>query len=400
MTWNNVEQMKEAPTLRKSEMPPRGIRVFWLARRNRWAVQWREAKPGETIKRQVMITFTSKTEALAKAGEIESHRRRHGTEVRTGLDSESGRNWSLIREVLERDGASISQLLGVWERHKSEILGGKAGMTLAEAVQKYLALKGVEGLRGDSYGHSEKHLGRLCSAFGARPLVSIEATDLRRWLGDLERVERFGDWTRIHHHKTAAGLFNRAVSERWLAVNPMDTVAAPAKPKDEVEFLTVEEGRRLFAMNRDQPVIIRLALEAFGGMRYSGACRIEPDEILWAEKALVIPAAKAKDGKRHFLQGMPDNLWAWLERWRHCPEAWKMTQRQILKAKGEAFARAGVENPGNGLRHSFCSYLIAKEKDAALVAYLMQHAKPDMLYKHYRGAAPEADGAAWFAILP
>lgn len=387
-------------TLKRGEKPPRGIRVWWIERRKCWGIEWRERKPGATKKSPVMVTRKTKTEALAKAAEVESHRKRHGTENHTGLDAKSGRDWAMVREALEADGANVAQLLGVWERHKAEVIGAKAGLLVRDAVKKYLDLKSKEGLVGASYDATEKHLNRLRGSFGERPLVSVEAEDMRRWLDGLKRDEGFAAWTLIHHHKSAAGLFNRAMAEKWLGTNPMTTVSPPAKPKEEVEFLTIEEGVKLFGVNRDNPVSLRLALEAFGGLRYSGACRIEKDEVLWEERALVIPATKSKDGKRHFLQGMPDILWVWLERWRHRPEAWTMTPRQILQAKSEAFAKAGVANPGNGLRHSFCTYLIAKEKNAALTAYLMQHAKPDMLYRHYRGAATEADGFRWFGIHP
>jgi len=293
--------------------------------------------------------------------------------------------------------ATLSQLLALWERHKGEVLGGVPGLLLEDAVGRYFDLRKAEGLSGDSFAQTKVKLERLTGAFGARALVSIGADDMRRWLSSTG----FTGWSLVHHDKQARAFFSRAVREGWLIVSPMVKLIPPAKPNPEVAILSVKEGRRLFASLRDNPVSARLALEAFGGLRYSGAGRIEPTEIIWADRAIVIPASKSKDGKRYFLQGMPDNLWAWLERWRRDSRAWApLSKRMLQYAKSGAFDAAGVINPGNGLRHSFCSYLIAWKKEASLCAYLMQHAAPDMLYRHYRGAANEADGKAWFEILP
>jgi hypothetical protein len=77
-----------------------------------------------------------------------------------------------------------------------------------------------------------------------------------------------------------------------------------------------------------------------------------------------------------------------------------MTARQYLNEKSAAFARAGVENPGNVLRHSFCSYHVAMHRDAARTAVLLTHTSPVMLYRHYKGKATAADAGKWFSIMP
>jgi len=70
------------------------------------------------------------------------------------------------------------------------------------------------------------------------------------------------------------------------------------------------------------------------------------------------------------------------------------------KVKAALFARAGVVNPGNILRHSFCSYHVALHMDAGKTALLMQHASQHMLYRHYRGLAKHADAEEYFKMVP
>jgi hypothetical protein len=58
-------------------------------------------------------------------------------------------------------------------------------------------------------------------------------------------------------------------------------------------------------------------------------------------------------------------LWAWLK---HVGDAmWnKVTEGNYDKLKGDAFIRADVTNPGNGLRHSAVSYHMAAFKNPGL----------------------------------
>jgi integrase len=70
------------------------------------------------------------------------------------------------------------------------------------------------------------------------------------------------------------------------------------------------------------------------------------------------------------------------------------------------FEAAGLKGNGqeesmrNVLRHSFCTYHVAMDKDAARTAVLLTHRSPAMLYRYYRGRASEADGKAYFRIEP
>lgn len=119
-------------------------------------------------------------------------------------------------------------------------------------------------------------------------------------------------------------------------------------------------------------------------------------EIL--DDGLRIPAAKLKTRQNQFLDGLPPNLFAWL-RW-SMPDQWRMDPRQYLEQKSRAFVRAGVENPGNALRKSFASYHVAAFKDAPRTSLIMCHKSPRELWNTYRGIASEADGRAYFEILP
>jgi hypothetical protein len=51
------------------------------------------------------------------------------------------------------------------------------------------------------------------------------------------------------------------------------------------------------------------------------------------------------------------------------------------------------------MRHSFCSYLLAKEQNIGLVAEQAGNS-PEMIRKHYRQPLTQEEGEAWFEIRP
>ena len=388
--------LHEKPPKKKRRAPYRGAYLQAYGKGN-WRVCWRV---NGKLKSK---SFDSLAAAEAERTAILDRMKSHGSTGLSGVDAQSLAELRMIRDALA--GASVSDLLAVWQRHKAEVLGGEAGLTLDGAAARFLALIKKEGVEGANLAQYELHLARLGSGLGERPLVAVSADELRAFFDNLhtvrgKKIAKATGWTLISHHKSVRALFARAKLEGWRADDPMEKVRSPEKPVEEVEFLSVEAGRKLFEKNKDQPIAMRLALEAFAGLRYSGSGRLELSEVNFEERTLLIPASKSKDGKRHLLDALPDNAWAFLERWRHDPRAWAFTERQHLAAKSAAFTRAAVVNSGNVLRHSFCTYHIAQRKDAALTAVLMQHTNPSMLYRHYRGAAPASDAALWFAIHP
>ncbi len=164
--------------------------------------------------------------------------------------------------------------------------------------------------------------------------------------------------------------------------------------------MPLADAIKLFEVNKDDPVVIRLALEAFAGLRYSSAQRLSLEDINFEERTIVMAGVNHKSRRRHLLEGMPDNVWPWLLKFRYEPNVWALSSKAYLYRKMHAFQRAEVPNPGNILRHSFCSYHVALHRDAAKTAVLMQHTKPATLYRHYKGMARQADGERYFKILP
>ena len=206
--------------------------------------------------------------------------------------------------------------------------------------------------------------------------------------------------TKRNHYKRLNAFYNWAKRERLTKSNPCDNVISPARESSEVTVASVDDIKKLFkvAWKARPAVCTRLALEAFAGLRNSAAARLEKTDVNFEYKGITLPGPKLKTRGRRYIDGLPENLWLWLRA--APPEAWTMTERQYIAAKSQAFALAEVKNPGNVLRHSFCSYHIVMHKDAAQTAIILCHASPRTLYQHYKGRATSADGPRYFSIIP
>lgn len=372
---------------------PRGVRLFFNSQREKWCVQ--------TTVGGVRSTQSFETKAMAElhAKEAAQTKREHGAEGIAAIAADEVKQWLQVKKAL--GDAPLDQMLAVWHRHKGEVVGCESGVHLGDAVKRFLNVRAREGLTGDSFDHVEKRLERFVAAIGkTTPVVSVTDTQIRNWLDSLKLKLAFKPMTVAHHLKSVRAFFNRAVKQGWCVRNPGLLVELPKEKAKEVAVLSIDDAEKLFRHIKDSPFSLRLALEAFAGMRYSSTARLHREDIKLNERGILMPAAKHKSGRRHYHEGLPENIWDWIRRWWDDPTAWSVTQRQLLEFKSKAFEAAGVPHPHNVLRHSFCSYHVALHSDAGKTSVLMQHTSPTMLWKHYRGVATKADAERFFGIKP
>ena len=306
-----------------------------------------------------------------------------------------GAEWARWLEFKKIVGGANPIEIGLdWKRRQQD-----ATIPFGEAVTRYLAAREVEGIGAGTLSHAKGDLKRAAGFFGDVGLSSITADRVRAFLVSLAG---FAEITRQNHYKRVTALFNWARREGLANSNPCEAVEAPLKSivTDEISVLSADDACKLFETARTHcpNATARLALEAFAGLRFSSACQLVKADVDFAAKGIALPAAKLKTRRRQYIEGLPENLWKWLEA---APaEAWDLTPRQYLQAKSDVFRLAKVANPGNVLRHSFCSYHVSLHKDAARTAVILCHSSPRTLYQHYRGWATAADAGRYFEIVP
>lgn len=393
--WTCVDMVAQPETARNEKRetarnkrwkPPRGIRLVTLKTRPNqpFAVQWRVK---DSVKTK---TFPREEEQIDFAKDLAGGAEEFGRAAFV-LNPDEAREWRGFRAQIGNNVA-LDAVLACWLRHGVE----RSALSVREAVAQFLAAKRAEGLSESSLGHYEPVYNRMTAALGNKHVAVVTREDLTGWVDGL----KMADWSRRTHIKRAQSFFAWLKVNRLIDENPCDGLAANKIVPREVEVLTIDEARSLFANNESEsPELLgRIALEAFAGLRFSSAAQVVGADIAFDVHGITLPAAKIKTRRRQFIDGLPENLWVWLKRSE--PKNWKLTHRQYLLEKSLAFVRAKIRHPHNCLRHSFASYHVAANKDAAKTAIILCHSSPKMLWSHYKGRATEADGATYFKILP
>jgi integrase len=310
--------------------------------------------------------------------------------------------------------------------------GTDSALTVADAWKDFNADQEKRKLSADTHRHRRTHGKRLCAQLGKRLAASIKADEVAAWLDGLVNPRTggsMGRWAKAHHLQTAQHLFEWLKDRRKIPHNPCDAVTPPdATELDpatgeiahrDINIVTVEQARALFAANRHEICLGRLALEFFGGLRNSSAARLRAEDINWEDRGITMPGHLHKSSRRHYVEGWPENLWAWMKA---APAAcWAISRRSYAEEKREAFARAGLKPPApppnekrewspaeraqfdamqNVARHSFATYHLAAFKDPKLTAYLLTKTSIQSLNNDYRGRATTAAGVAYFGIAP
>lgn len=311
-------------------------------------------------------------------------------------------------ELAEGSGSQGRNILnftpGKWRRFLEwEAKYGKESPKVAKAVHDYMALRLAEDIaeKSDTHVHMKTRLEKRFSAhFGDFTLDQITADDLRDWLESLTdpRHENapLSKVSLRHYRKDVHTFYKRAILEGWVKENPCDAVKPPKVRVVAPVPLTPRQIFALLKANQARPVIGRLVLELFGGLRCSSAEAVKLKDIRFEERGIYIQ--QHKSGAPKYREGHPDVLWAWLA---VTPEkCWKMSPQYYDTAKAIAFTEfAGFDNPGNSLRHSFASYYLALKKSYQPVMYLMQHSRVSTT-QIYEGIAREADARLVFAMTP
>ena len=155
----------------------------------------------------------------------------------------------------------------------------------------------------------------------------------------------------------------------------------------------------------------------FAGMRTSAIARVAYDEITMRQ-GILTPAEKTKKNRRNYIENLPDNLWAWLERtpktaFNWCERKWKKRREAALRRAGLLVNGTQLKKPDengklpqkkipphNAMRHSFASYHVAWKRDFQDTALIMSHKGTDILFKHYRGIATKENAERYFNIYP
>jgi len=366
---------------------PRGIRLLKCNHRDKcYLVQWRLDGQRKTK------SFNTAQEQIDYAKAMASEIKEKGIEALRFKKSETN-EWSRIQKTLGED-ITANDLIECWNKYGAK----RKSLPIDEAIKLFINTKKIEGVKANSIKHYEPILKRFNDYFLRRDINSISREEIKDYCLSLK-----GQPSTIRTNMVRIRTFCLWVkTSGYINESPFDGLK-PLKIKHKaVTVGALEDIKKLFSLNIhhtiDRELLGRLAIEAFAGTRTSTVGLIKPSHLKIDAKALDLPADIMKSGIPAYIEGLPVNLWNWLK-WSDY-KSWSYTPRQYVNAKSNAFIRAQITHPHNVLRHSFCSYHIALNKDAARTATILDHTNQRTLYKYYKGKATEADAKAYFEIMP
>lgn len=374
-----------------------------------FGVQWRETEwdpaagggTGAEVERRKTKFFETAEKRDAHAANLRRQRKRGTLHTATRFEIDEWRAFAAATNA-----TPWTEVVAGWRAWQMHTGVKQCDVTVAKAVEdaiaaaELLAAKEVPDLSPDSLRQKRHKLNLFADQFGHLFLHQVEAQEVEAWIDDFDDVRTEATFNNYRKHIRA--LFSAYRESGMIQSNPIDGVRKRDDSTDAIGILTPEETAHLFQFcaksDRYRCVIGRFALEAFVGLRFSSGCRLEKKDINFEDRGVLLPKRKLKTRKRHYIDGMPAQVWDWLA---ITPDdCWDLEPRRYMQLKSSAFIEAGVPHPKNCFRHSFCTYDVAAHKNPGRTAYFLCHEDQDLLWSRYKGNATEAAGKLYQSITP
>mgnify|MGYP001981229256 CR=1 FL=1 len=354
-------------------------------RKSPWGAVWKDS---EGKRKSKFFRTQDKRDAYAK--DLEERLNKHGT---TALDVDVAK-WGRYRELEEKlGGIPLEVAVDYYIKHQRP----QATRPIDEVVKAFIEDRELAGVGEDYLRHVRKELDRFRIAFTGQPIALIGTPELTKWIYALPYVPE----TKGNYRKRLHALWRFAKLQGWISDNPVQAVPVPKITRPEPVIYNLEEVRQILtkAWETDRELIGYLALAFFAGMRGTNLERVDFEEIHFEDKCIVIPAKKAKGGRRTVIQHLPQNLWPWLKPLKK--SAFTISKRDYYKRRERVLLRAEIPAKRNAFRHCFASYHVNWRGNANQTALILTHeGSTKTLFKHYHQAVKKKDAVQYFKLLP
>lgn len=283
---------------------------------------------------------------------------------------------------------ATSATFGAVDRHAAPFL------SVTDVANQFLLAKARAG-RSDNYlAQCVKHLRSLDKFTDGKPIQTITTADVEAWLYQNTWSAR----TRLGHLLTARTLFTFAMQRLYVVGNPALAVDKPLVEDVPPMIHTPAQVRAVLEANLEaDPSACRcLAIRYFGGLRTSEAVKLDEREILHEQHVIEVTAAKAKTRKRRLVTIQPA-LALWLLATQKRGGALPLPQAN--NRLREAVKRAGMPWGKSVTRHTFCSYHLAKFRNAGDTALEAGH-EEQILFANYRAVVTKQLSEEFWSIWP
>jgi len=331
--------------------------------------------------------FQSRDQAQGEAAKLRTQLAQHGTGARI-LPAQAD---SAVRAfaMLGKDAAPETLLDAVREyinRHKTRL----ASLAFEDAFKQFTDAQ----LRSASYAQSLRQFRARLNALHGRMLCDITARDIEQAMKDFPpSVFNFG-------LRILGGLFNYGRKRDLCISNPIEKLDRKKLPPREVEIYTPAQAAALLEAS-DASLIPWLSVCMFAGLRASEARKMTWGDFDFSENFIRVRAAVSKTHRPCAIP-MEANLRQWLLPYRREDSALIAPQGlNVLRSQLRAAHQAsGVRQIKHGPRHSYASYLLARDGSVDALLLNMGHEDAATTFRHYHRVASQRAAKTFWSIRP
>jgi len=337
--------------------------------------------------------------------------------------------------------AKPPELLAILQDYAETWKATRSSVTVQAAVDAYEVAKKAEGLRPMSLQGLRSRCGRFAKSHGDRLICTITTAEISDWILSLSATRQRGQvkgkgaksselgqvglLAKRNQRLAISGLFNYAKTRGWVKENPVTDAARPKPPKTRPGVLRPGEVARFFgALESAAPALMSFwAVRFFAGIRDQEALRMDWSMIDLAGGEIHLPDTVTKTGHPRTVKieaALAAFLTPYVQPSGAIVSSSAMARRYhlakalaVLQTEDAEAATKGKENgkepprafpvpmPSNAARHSFAAFHLIGFRHAGETAIQLGHGgSPELLHRHYKGIASEAEAKAFWAIRP
>lgn len=350
----------------------------------RWRVTWRVA--GRTRRKFLKTQKAAQSFAASTLADME----RLGAAWVNMAEGERQALMEAQRRATER-GYTVLEACRFFEAHGPRTAGR---LTIGKLIDECLKAKRARGLRSESLRILGSTFKQFRMGREETPAADVSADDIARFLSS---HPDWGQWRRRGALIDLNTLFAWGVKAGHLVRNPAKQVERPVLEDPTPAILTPERCLDLLQLTQKAfPSLLGwLVLCLFAGVRPAEVERLRWSDVDTEAGYVRLDAAQTKTRLRRLVKIRP-NLKAWLA---ICRKSTGMVCAANYAAKARRLRKRFGGWSRDVLRHSYCSYELARSKNLAATA-LEAGNSPDVLLRHYRELVGQSEARAFWSIFP
>jgi integrase len=270
----------------------------------------------------------------------------------------------------------------------------RRSVNMLAAYDEFYAAREKEGVSAVHLRDFTCRLQRFAEKHAKKLVAEITEKDIDAWIFGLKQSAE----SKSKHYRLLRNFFAYSVGRGYADANPVlraSKVKLLSKPPG---ILAPADVAAVLAAAPAE-IVPALAIGFFAGLRTAEIARLDWSEINLKRDFIEVTAENAKSSRRRLVTITP-NLKAWLEPHAQNSGPVRLSEMRHKDRFDLARKAAGITWPPNACRHSYASYHLALNEDAAKTALQLGHKSTTILFQHYRELVSPEDAKTYFAITP